>query len=68
MTRFADAPVERHYEGAQLAGTEGFCRHVGLAVGRAKRRPPCTRLMNRQSSKRGQEADGLDATENSLIR
>jgi hypothetical protein len=24
MTRFADAPVERHYEGAQLAGTEGF--------------------------------------------
>jgi hypothetical protein len=60
MTPFADAPVERHYEGAQLAGTEGFCRHVG--------RPPCTRLMNRQSSKRGQEADGLDATENSLIR
>jgi hypothetical protein len=33
MTRFADAPVERHYEGAQLAGTEGFCRHVGLVVG-----------------------------------
>jgi hypothetical protein len=40
-------------------------------LGRANRRPPSAPLnepFRRQFSKRGQEADGLDASENSLMR